>query len=211
MGRILPFTTDPHRETRDLMPWLVTGRLEADEQARVEAHLATCDECAQMLTAERALASAVAELPIATGIGWAAMRDRLDAAARQTAILPPPPPRWRLGMKQIGVVLAAQAALLAAAVSITVRTIGPAAPYHALGSAPVVTGGNVIVVFRPDLRESDMRRLLKDSDARLVDGPTAANAYVLRVPDAERADALARLRTDAAVVLAEPIDAAALQ
>ena len=211
MGRILPFTTDPHREARDLMPWLVTGRLEADEQARVEAHLATCEDCAHMLKAERALAGAVAELPIATGIGWAAMRDRLDAAARQTAILPPPAPRWRLGMKQIGVVLAAQAALLAAAVSITVRTIAPVAPYHALGSAPVTTGGNVIVVFRPDLRESDMRRLLKDSDARLVDGPTAANAYVLRVPDAERTDALARLRSDASVVLAEPIDAASLR
>jgi anti-sigma factor RsiW len=211
MGRILPFTTDPHRETRDLMPWLVTGRLEADEQARVEAHLATCDECAHTLKAERALAGAVAELPIATGIGWAAMRDRLDAAARHTAILPPPAPRWRIGMKQIGVVLAAQAALLAAAVSITVRTIGPVAPYHALGSAPVTTGGNVIVVFRPDLRESDMRRLLKDSDARLVDGPTAANAYVLRVPDAERTDALTRLRSDASVVLAEPIDAASLR
>ena len=67
------------------------------------------------------------------------------------------------------------------------------------------------MVFRPDLRESDMRRLLKDSDARLVDGPTAANAYVLRVPEAERTDALARLRGDAAVVLAEPIDAASLR
>ena len=30
MGRILPFTNDPHRETRDLMPWLITGRLEPE-------------------------------------------------------------------------------------------------------------------------------------------------------------------------------------
>jgi hypothetical protein len=71
--------------------------------------------------------------------------------------------------------------------------------------------GNVIVVFRPDVRESEMRRLLKGSEARLVDGPTAANAYVLRVPQAERAAALSQLRNDAAVVLAEPLDAAALQ
>ena len=71
--------------------------------------------------------------------------------------------------------------------------------------------GNVIVVFRPDVRESEMRRLLKDNDARLVDGPTAANAYVLHIPDAERGAALARLHSDTAVVLAEPLDAAALR
>jgi anti-sigma factor RsiW len=211
MGRILPFTGDPHRETRDLMPWLVSGRLEADEQARVEAHLTTCEECNRELAAERELAGAVAELPIATGIGWAAMRDRLDAAARQTSPTALPPARPRFTLRQIGLFMAAQAAVLAAAISITVRVATPVAPYHALGAAPLTAAGNVIVVFRPDVRESEMRRLLKGSEARLVDGPTAANAYVLRVPQAERTAALSQLRNDAAVVLAEPLDAAALQ
>ena len=55
MGRILQFTGDPHRETRDLMPWLLSGRLDSEEQARVEAHLAMCDECSRELTAEREL------------------------------------------------------------------------------------------------------------------------------------------------------------
>ena len=211
MGRILPFTGDPHRETRDLMPWLVSGRLDPDEQARVEAHLAACQECSRELAAERELAGAVAELPIATGIGWAAMRDRLDAAARQMNPSPLQPARPRFTLRQIGLFMAAQAALLAAAISITARVATPVAPYHALGAAPSTAVGNVIVVFRPDVRESEMRRLLKGSEARLVDGPTAANAYVLRVPQAERAAALSQLRNDAAVVLAEPLDAAALQ
>jgi anti-sigma factor RsiW len=211
MGRILPFTGDPHRETRDLIPWLISGRLQPDEQARVEAHLETCEDCARELAAERKLAGAVAELPIATGVSWAAMRDRLDAAARVTEIRPPRPAWRRFTLKQIGTFAAAQAALLAAAVSITVRTSAPVAPYHALGAAPAAMPGNLIVVFRPDVHESDMRRLLKDNDARLVDGPTAANAYVLHVPDAERGAALARLHGDAAVVLAEPLDTAALR
>jgi len=213
MARILPFTTDPHRETRDLMPWLITGRLEPEEQARVEAHLAACEECSRELAGERALASEVAELPIATGIGWAAMRDRLDTAARQAASIPaaPPPGRRRFTMRQIGTVLAAQAALLAATVTIALRVEAPMASYHALGSAPAATGGNAIVMFRPDARESDISRLLKANDARLVDGPTAANAYVLHLPEAGRTQALDRLRGDAAVVLAEPLDAAALR
>lgn len=212
MGRILPFTNDSHRETRDLMPWLITGRLEPEERARVEAHLATCEECARELAAERSLAGEVAELPIATGIGWAAMRDRLDTAARQTAFVPaPPPPRARFTARRIGSLLAAQAALLAAAVTITLRVETPAAPYHALGSAPATANGNAIVIFRPDARAGDISRLLTDSDARVVDGPTAANAYVLHIPDAERAHALDRLRGSAAIVLAEPLDAAALR
>jgi anti-sigma factor RsiW len=211
MGRILPFTGDPHRETRDLMPWLVSGRLEPEEQARVEAHLATCEECSREVAAERELAGSVAELPIATGISWAAMRDRLDAAAKQTIAMPVQPARPRFTLGRISLFMAAQAALLAAAVSVTLRVATPVAPYHALGSAPVTAAGNVIVVFRPDVRESEIRQLLKTSDARLVDGPTAANAYVLRVPSAERTEALSQLRNNAAVVLAEPLDAAALR
>ncbi|MBW8743378.1 MAG: zf-HC2 domain-containing protein [Sphingomonas sp.] len=212
MARILPFTTDPHRETRDLMPWLITGRLEPEEQARVEAHLAACEACSRELAGERALAGEVAELPIATGIGWAAMRDRLDTAARQAAFVPlSPPAQRRWTVRKIGTMLAAQAALLAAAVTITLRVEAPTAPYHALGSAPAVMGGNAIVIFRPDARESDISRLLKANDARLVDGPTAANAYVLHLPVAGRTQALDRLRGDAAVVLAEPLDAAALR
>lgn len=211
MGRILPFTGDPHRETRDLLPWLISGRLDPDEQARVEAHLATCEDCTRELSTERALGGAVAELPIATGIGWSAMRDRLDAAARVTEVKSYQPVRRFTG-RQIAAFVAAQAAMLAAVVSITIRTAAPVAPYHALGAAPAAaSAGNIIVVFRPEIRESDMRRLLEASDARLVDGPTAANAYVLRVPDAERARALFRLRGDAAVVLAEPLDAASLR
>lgn len=211
MGRILPFTNDPHRETRDLMPWLITGRLEPGEQVRVEAHLAACEECSRELASERSLASEVAELPIATGIAWAAMRDRLDTAARQASFVPVAQPRRRFTMRQIGTILAAQAALLAAAVTITLRVEAPLAPYHALGAAPAAVGGNAIIIFRPDARAETINRLLKDSGARLVDGPTAANAYVLHIADTQRAEALGHLRADASVVLAEPLDPAALQ
>ena len=81
--------------------------------------------------------------------------------------------------------------------------------YHVLASADAPPSvGNVIVIFRPDLRESEMRAVLNTNHARLVEGPTAADAWVLRVPPAERTAALERLRSDAGVVLAQPIDPA---
>lgn len=215
MGRVLPFNPDPHRETRELLSWLATGQLAPEERARVEAHLAVCADCREEFGAERKLLGAVGELPFASANGWAALRARIEETPRQAAYRPAPAvasAHRGFNFRKIGVFLGAQAALLAAAVSITLRTAAPvAAPYHALSSVPVAAAGNAVIVFRPDVRESDMRRLLNDADARLVDGPTAANAYVLRIPAAERDPALARLRRDRSVALAEPLDDAALR
>ena len=54
-----------------------------------------------------------------------------------------------------------------------------------------------------------MRSALRQSGASLVGGPTDADAWLLSVPSAQRSVALARLRADREVVMAEPIDGAA--
>jgi hypothetical protein len=64
-----------------------------------------------------------------------------------------------------------------------------------------------MVIFRPDATEADMRRILTAADARFVDGPTAAGAYVLKAPPRAKAQALALLRRQPQVVLAQPLDA----
>ena len=69
--------------------------------------------------------------------------------------------------------------------------------------------GNMIVMLRPNTSEQVLCRTLTNTGAQVVDGPTAAGAYVLSVPIAERAQALARLRAQTEVVLAQPIDASA--
>ncbi len=78
--------------------------------------------------------------------------------------------------------------------------------YHALASANQPRPGNIVVVFRPDATESDMRTALRTGHARLVDGPTAADAYVLDVPVSGRDAALKALRADRTIVVAEPLD-----
>jgi len=209
MGRIIRWRGNPHRETEELLPWYVTGRIDPVDRARVEAHLADCADCQAELALERRLHLAVADLPIDVELGWADVRRRLDAA--------PAPPRMREAARAIrriaarpgklGWFLAAQMALVLV-IAVEVSPMGPSVtPYRTLGSAPIEAAGNAIVVFRPDTREQDLRRVLRDSGARLVGGPTAADAYVLHVAPPRRAAALARLRADADVVLAEPIDA----
>jgi hypothetical protein len=66
----------------------------------------------------------------------------------------------------------------------------------------------VIILFRPEATEAGMRSALRQSGASLVGGPTDADAYLLNVPEAQRPTALARLRADREVLMAEPIDGA---
>jgi hypothetical protein len=54
----------------------------------------------------------------------------------------------------------------------------------------------------------DVRSTLRIANASIVDGPTAADAYLLHVPPQQRNEALARLRADDDVQMAEPIDGA---
>ena len=63
-------------------------------------------------------------------------------------------------------------------------------------------------MFRADTTEVQLNGLLRANGASLVGGPTPTDAYLLRVPASTRQAALARLRGDRHVLMAEPVDAA---
>jgi|GEM_PF-487169 len=77
--------------------------------------------------------------------------------------------------------------------------------YRVLGSGTAASG-NVVVMFQPNTSERELRRILQAQNARVVDGPTVTDAYLLSVPAASRDQALQALRAEAAVKLAEPMD-----
>ena len=206
MGRIIRFVPDRHEEAQKLLPWYLNGELDDDERARVEAHLRECAECQGELRLERRLADAVADLPFEADNGWAAMRQRIDEQPE------PRRPFSSLGRAlaapgRAGWAVAAQFAAVVAALALVLPLARPA-QYQTLGAAKRAAPGDVIVIFRPEAKAEDLTRALRASGARLVDGPTAADAYVLDVPAARRAQALSQLRADEAVSLAEPIDPA---
>ena len=78
--------------------------------------------------------------------------------------------------------------------------------YQTLGSAPTQTPGNAIVIFRPNTNEAALRHDLDSAHARIVDGPTEAGAYVLRIAPDIRDVSVAALRRQPDVVLARPLD-----
>ncbi len=222
-GQIVHLEPDPHVAVQRLLPWYLTGRLETHEHEAVEAHLATCPECRAGLETERQwqLLQPGHGAQVDVEDGWARMRVRLGAGDRADAPRAPVTPArapvrvaapWRLGA--LARPWAAPAVLsvgLAAAIVFTLRPVPSAVPasgdFHAL-AAPAEQGATAVVRFRPDATEAQIRQGLKDSGARLVDGPTVSDAYVVRLPRDRYAAALDKLRKAPGVALVEALESA---
>jgi hypothetical protein len=220
-GQIFPWPTDPHREVELLVPWYATDQLDEADRARLDRHLPECAVCRETLAQHRELArhlpapgappgSPPGSLNVETG--WAAMQGSTALPAMPGVAVPAraTPGRRDTRMRWFGALAAAQIAALLVTGSILLPerpTSDDSNPdYRALGAAPAATGGNLIVIFKPETSEALLRQTLRDSGARLVDGPTAANAYLLRVPEDRRDEQLAKLRAQPQVLLAEPIE-----
>lgn len=193
---------DDHHEAQRNLAWRHSGDLDAPAIARFDAHLATCAQCRADLQAEMELRSAPQRL-LDPDAGWAGMTKRL--APRPTRILPSRPiPAARRRWQEWAI-----AAQFLAIFGLTAALLAPRAQpaqFHALSAIPHVEAGNMLVMFSPQIPELSMRRVLQQADARVVDGPNAAGAYVLRVPADRRASLLTTLRSRSEVVLAEPVD-----
>ena len=205
-GRVVPLNPDAHAEVQVLLPWYVTGRLEADEHAQVESHLAACPRCQAEVEAERRLQAAHRGIASPGDVerSLAALRTRMAASQPAT---PAPAARAPRAWHWSGVPGWLQGAL-ALQFAVIVGLAGwlmamPDSDYRVLGSG--AAPGNVVVKFHAGAAEQDIRRALRASGARLVDGPTSTDAYLLSVPAGQEAAAIVRLRAEPQVLLAESL------
>jgi hypothetical protein len=211
MAEILSMKASEHDKVQELLPWYVTDTLSADEHALVDAHLERCAECRQALVFERQLADGVATLPLNVEDGWNAMSRRMEQGERSK----PGSGNVHFLKRRVPVAWTALSALAAAA-TVAFAFVGlpstqPGQTYHTLSAPGKPTDGQLVVLFKPDTTEQQLRVILAAQGARLVDGPTTAGAYVLRVDNQQPSQALAALRQSGQVVLAEPIEGSSRQ
>jgi len=201
--------TNPHDEAEALLPWYATGQLEGDERALVERHLASCLACQRQLRFDHRIMGEFDQLDPQIESGWARLRARLDKESE---------PRhnrralaggaWdALRRPAVATLVAAQLAFVVVAGGVLLSLDRP--QFHALSSTAPSPAANLLVIFRADATQKDILDALRASGASLVGGPTAADAYLLRVPEQRRAAALTKLQADEDVQMAEPIDEAA--
>ena len=225
-GQIVHLEPDPHAAVQQLLPWYLTGRLEAAERAQVEEHLASCAECRAELETERSwqLLQPGQGAQVDVEQGWANMRALLggddprspnadDTRRRIEARIPRVRGRRAVlpgffGQAGIGRAWAAPALLsVALVVALGFALRPPQAVYHTLSAAPA-EGATAVVRFRPDATELQIRASLNASGARLVDGPTVTDAYVVSLPRDRYTDGLAKLRRQPGVALVEALESA---
>jgi hypothetical protein len=214
-----------HLEAQDALPWLANGTLADAELERVQAHVETCADCRADLALLRTVRAAGPgpDLGFDPERALARLMPRLDAApVEDDAAVPCAPPqeqaapgllqRWRARLAAndrtwLRAAVAAQFCAIAVLAAMLARPAAhPEAPgaYRVLGAAGANGAARLVVVFRPDTPEAELRRIVRASGARIVGGPTVTDAW-LAGADGQLAPVLARLRAEPAVTLAEPL------
>ena len=203
-----------HRQTWDLIPWLVNGTASPVERDLAEAHLAICADCRDEYAFQARLSAGLA-VDVATDAPLQPALDRL--LARVDADEPidnRPSPRQRVSMARI----------LAAAV--IVQAIGLAAlggwalernrsaeetAYRTLSTPAIpVPEATIRFVPSPELSVGQLQRLLADNGLRVANANEGGTIFALAPTApahtaAATNEAIARLRATAGVLLAEPI------
>ena len=214
-GRIVDLLSTPHLATEALLPWLLNDTLTSDERSQIEAHLRSCAQCSAELEQQKRLQShysgaATPDLALDVGAAFARLLPRLDDqpvhSPRRPLWTRQPVRWWQLGLAvQMGIILALSSALLLQ-LTPTTQNVDMAA-YRGLAATAHRATGDALVVFNPITSEAQVRASLQRVGARIVDGPTAAGAFVVRFDDDPTAAMLASLRGDPAIVRGESLSA----
>lgn len=198
----------PHDEAEMLLPWYATGQLEPSDRLLVERHLSSCADCREQLVLERRLVQEFRGYAPEVDAGWARLRGRMEPGRTERRS------RARMGRRRWSIVRHPVVAGLAAA-QLAVLVIGGTLllsmsrpNYQALSSAPAPASADLIIIFRPQATEEDLRSTLRSANASIVEGPTDADAYLLHVPSQQRRQSLDLLQKDRDVQMAQPIDGA---
>jgi anti-sigma factor RsiW len=202
-----------------LLPWFVTGRLDAGDAARVEQHLQACESCRAEVEHDRALHGLLGGDDRPSGLSPSAGFQALMARIGETERAMPgvvshhagtQPPMTHRASRWLAAAVVVQALALALLGTALWRDTEVPAPYRTLtqGASSPATEAHLRVVFAPETTARELGALLAAVDARIVDGPSPAGAYAISLMHADGealASSLATLRANPRVLFAEPL------
>jgi len=195
-----------HRQAWDLIPWVLNGTASEAEQALVQAHLQGCVDCRAEYEFERRLQHGMAldDGPPAMDAERGLRRFWADVPAANAPAAPRRPlQRWLV------------AALLVQAVGLatlgTLLGLRGGDDYQVLSRPEVLpAAASIRIAPAPGLQVGELRALLARSDLQIVQANSDASQMALALaPGArfDRAQAIALLRAEPGILLAEPIGA----
>jgi anti-sigma factor RsiW len=205
-----------HQNVQELLPWFVMGTLDEDDRVAVEQHVGTCTACRDEVAWHQQMRDANLAQPLTRDVdrAFAALRAQLPGVMRPT-------PRvnwlsaalewWRMQQPWLRWSFALQPLAIAALAVALLTGVGASLPeqgtFHALSRPGGDAMARLVVVFSPQATQAEMRSALLANGAHIVDGPTAADAYVLAVAPERAEQALRQMRTERSVLLIQSLEA----
>ena len=206
--RVIRIDAAEHKVADVLLPWLVNGTLKGDELAFVQRHLDACLDCRHEVEWLRELHAAciAGEAMPGASVAFRNLRRELDAprgrdsVARLRQSRGPTRRWWQWAIAAEFAVIIVLGGLLLTSTDgpVLYRTLGD-------GNAGTPATGSLVVVFDPATSQAEVQRILRSAGARIVDGPTQSNAYVLEVPVAQADRAAQAMKAERAALLIEPL------
>jgi len=203
-----------HDEIWHLLPWFVNGRLLANMQEEVDAHLQSCANCrAEVAQQTRVRDAVLIEEPRTASADesfdqlWSQIRPEESPDAARDASGPQAKQSRIIHWLAAAVVLEAVGLGTLAFNTSGAESRAPAA-YQTLSSpARERSAAAIRAVFTSEVTLRDLQSLLARLQLRIVDGPTEAGVYTLATDDKQRSleATLADLRGNMFVRFAEPI------
>ena len=208
MGKDEGLHSAEHRQAWDLIPWVLNGTASEAEQALVHAHLQGCADCRAEYEFEQRLQRGMAldDGPPVMDAERGLRRFWADVPAANAPAAPParrPLQRWLI------------AALLVQAVGLaglgTLLGLRGGDDYQVLSRPEALPAtASIRIAPAPGLQVGELRALLARSDLQIVQSSSDASQLALALaPGArfDRAQAIALLRAEPGILLAEPIGA----
>jgi anti-sigma factor RsiW len=219
--RLFSFDDPVHREANLLLPWYLNGTLQGTERARVDRHVRECVACKSELEAQTRLQELVGTEdphPEATA-ALARLHARMAAQPGPAggSVLPRRAHhrrgatrdangvrRWWERHRWLTLGLGAQFLVVLTLIVLWQRP--EPATFHTLGSSPAsaISRDAVVVIFDSTASQERISKLLRELDARIVDGPNSHDAYTLDVPVGSQTEVLEALRRRPWVRFAQP-------
>ena len=206
--RIVRIDVASHKVAHVLLPWFVNGTLKEDELAFVRRHLDECVDCRQEVDWLRELRAAciAGETMPGTSVVFRNLRHQLEGPRDETNSSTRLRPSGRDVPRWWRWAVAAQFATIILLGGLLLASTDDSSLYRTLGDGdrgPAT--GSLVVVFDPSVSMAEVQRILQSAGARIVDGPTQANGYVLEAPPGKTDQALQAIRSERAALLVEPL------
>ncbi|MEP3231984.1 MAG: hypothetical protein ABJO30_04080 [Hyphomicrobiales bacterium] len=178
-------TGDKHQEVWALLPWYVSGKLDADEHEMVERYISTCPLCQKEVAEQKRLASAINDRNYLDGAedqSWQNISALVDAESQQsrsniTTLIPKQTkPRALTQWATYGLI----AASALVAIVIVPNVINQEGKYETLTDNAVVAGEFLRIKAADGIGKTSMLALFEAHNLKLLSGPSPTGVYTVQ-------------------------------